>query len=262
MIDPGGSEVAALRRSYVQHPSGAYYPERDLIRGEELLLAIGWLRQIGTRIVADQHLMRIAGEQDEDAITAIFGATLAATGLEPAQLESTLDELVPDAERREELLLALGAIHDDTRRKLVGLIGETIVVEGLKAELEGLGYPDRAAEVRHASLESDALGYDVTAPRIVGNRRLVEVKSTVQGEGTRFFISRNEVEIGQRFSNDWFLVFCQIQDIDHGIGQVTGWCRVDAIEKHLPSDRGTGKWQSASVELADGSVSPGLPPVV
>jgi hypothetical protein len=70
---------------------------------------------------------------------------------------------LPDAQRRQELLLALAQRFDDTHRRLIGEIGEDLVLEAARAELQQVGHADLARSVRRVSLTSDQLGYDVTA---------------------------------------------------------------------------------------------------
>jgi hypothetical protein len=66
---------------------------------------------------------------------------------------------VPDAARREELLLELARRVDDTLQRLVGEIGEEIAIDAARAELRAMGRPELAREVRRVSLLSDQLGY-------------------------------------------------------------------------------------------------------
>ena len=56
--------------------------------------------------------------------------------------------------------------------------GEDLVVDAARAELQQLGHADLACSLCRVSLTSDQLGYDVTAPRVGGPPRLLEVKTS------------------------------------------------------------------------------------
>jgi hypothetical protein len=173
-----------------------------------------------------------------------------------------LSELIPDADRREEILRALGRRFDDAYRRLVGAIGEKVVVARAREELEDLGYPDLARAVRHVSLETDQAGYDVSAPRVTGRPRLLEVKATnVDGEEFVVYLSRNEAEMGARF-DEWALVVCRITNVDDREGEIVGWCTGRQVAKVLPADSPSGRWQVAALTISKAELIPGIPGAV
>ena len=129
-----------------------------------------------------------------------------------------------------------------------------------KEQLADLGHPQLAAQVRQVSLRSDALGYDVTAPRTIGNGRLFEVKSSIHaGPDITFYLSRNEITTGCKYPDDWFLICCRVNDVAARTGEILGWCGPGALEPHSPSDRGAGAWQSVQITLSETELAPGLP---
>ncbi len=264
LIDHGGSEAADLRRSYAQHASGAYFPEPDLITAEGLLIDVGLLRRLGTRLIPTPELSAITSHDTDDARVDLIAHVLATfpAPAAPSDLSDVLYALLPDASRREELLLALEAKFDDTRRNLVGHAGEVIVFRQAVQELEALGYQDFAAKVHHVSLRSDALGYDISAPRTIGNARLLEVKAFTEfaRDGfIRVFLSRNEADVGEQFDQDWFIVFCKVDDVEMPAGEVLGWCARHQLDSLLPTDTSSGTWASAELLIDANSLSPGLP---
>jgi hypothetical protein len=232
-----------------------------MIKGETLLVDCGLARRIGSLLVPSGALLSLQLEDENEAAGEITAHALAqlpptASGEQLAQL---VEAAIPSAERREELLLALGAKFDDTHARLVGEIGEEIVVEASRNELLALGHPELASRVRRVSLGSDALGYDVTAPRSTGSQRLFEVKSSVRVGEAEFFLSRNEWETGVRFADDWFLIYCMVSDTDTRTGGIVGWCEASLLSDHVPFDQGSGKWSSVHVALSTSRLETGLP---
>jgi hypothetical protein len=261
MLDRNGSEVSDLRRSYQQHASGAYYAEPDMVKGEMLLIDCGLVRKVGSRLVPAGDLATIALDDEEEAASEILVRVLAQLppDTESERLEAVLEATVSDAERREELLLALGARFDDTHRRLVGEIGEELVVQAARNQLLAVGRSALAGQVRRVSLGSDALGYDVTAPRTTGSKRLLEVKASTTSNEVEFFLSRNEWETGSQFEDDWFLVYCRVDDVEHRTGEIVGWCAASSLAEHVPDDRGSGEWRSVCLNLPPSLLEAGLP---
>ncbi len=170
-----------------------------------------------------------------------------------------LADVLPDPDRREELLAALGRRFDDRLRREIGELGELIVVDGLRDQLSVLGYPDLARAVRHVSLETDQAGYDISAPRIGGGTRLIEVKATTElNEQPGFFISRNEYETSQK-QRDWFLVLCEIASLEEREGRVVGWLSAAALPAIVPLDGTASRWESARVRVRADDIVAGLP---
>lgn len=259
LLDPPGSVVADARESYWRRALGGSFAPPDLRRGERLLLDIGLVYERDGRLYPSWELTALLDGTIEDAAATIAGRALELHGAGVESPDQTLLELVPDAARREQLLAALGRKFDDTRRRLVGAIGEEIVVREARAELEGLGYPELARAVRHLSLETDQAGYDVSAPRIMGGTRLLEVKATSQcGDITTVHLSRNEVETGTLYP-DWALVLSQVEDIEQRNGRVVGWCSATELASALPQDAEGGRWETVAIDVPIALLAPGLP---
>lgn len=261
MIDHSGSELSALARSYHQHRSGAYYPEPDMAKGQALLVDCGLVRQEGTRLIPTAELLMLGLEDEVEAAGQLALRAIATLPSETTsdELQAAVEAVAVSAEQREEFLLALGAKFDDAYRALVGEIGEELVVLAVKEDLLALGHPGLASQVRRVSLGSDALGYDITAPRTSGAKRLLEAKASMNADVARFFVSRNEWETGLKYPDDWFLVYCQVQDVKARAGEVIGWCGAHDIADHAPDDRGAGSWGSVYIELPIGELRHGLP---
>lgn len=264
LLDPRGSRVADAHESYWRHATGGVFPPADLERGERLLVRSGLVTERdGTLYPTDQLLEVLDGTVD-DAVAVIGVRVLADAGptvLGPdPQSGEAINALVPDPARREELLLALGLRWDDALRREIGAIGEEIVVAAARLELEDLGHSELARHVRRVSLESDQLGYDVSAPKVTGGARLLEVKATTNvADAAVVHLSRNETDTGRRYPDDWALVVCEVTDVGARSGTVLGWCGIDRLDPALPPDTPTARWEVVSIHLSVHELEHGLP---
>lgn len=267
VLDAAGSPVADARMSYWHRATGGVFPDHDLRRGERLLVDIGLVEERDGLLVPKEELRELLTGTADDAVEVMVAraitveqpAWLAETGVDPPDV---LEEIVPDADRREALLLALGRTFDDASRKLLGGLAEEMVCDAAREELFHLGYADLARAVRRVSLESDQLGYDVSAPRIAGNRRLLEVKGTTRpSEVLQVHLSRNEAKTGGKFPEDWALVVCAVADVGTADGEILGWCSHSQVAPLLPEDGTSSRWEQALIALPVELLTPGLPRV-
>jgi len=264
MLDPRGSRIADAHESYWRHATGGVFPPADLERGERLLVRCGLVMERGGTLYPTDELIEVLDGIVDDGVALLAVRVLAETlptaaGPDPANDEA-IAALVPDPARREELLIALGRRWDDTLRRQIGAAGEEVVVAAARLELQDLGHPELARRVRRVSLESDQLGYDVSAPRTTGGPRLLEVKATTEVvDAVVVHVSRNEIETGRRYPSDWALVVCEVSDVSARRGTVLGWCGVDRLDLALPEDTATGRWEVVAMHLSVEALEPGLP---
>jgi Domain of unknown function (DUF3883) len=228
--------------------------------GEELLLDCGLVERRENRLWLNPEIAALLDADADDAVAAL--CSRAFDYLHDLSQEVSLDDLadvLPDASKREELLAALGQRFDDRLRREIGDLGELIVVSALRDQLSELGYPNLARAVRHLSLETDRAGYDISAPKIGGGKRLIEVKAVTEvGEEVSFFLSRNEYETSQEF-RDWFLVVCQITSLEERHGHIVGWLSATALPDLVPLDGSTGRWETGRASVEADRFVEGLP---
>jgi hypothetical protein len=232
LIDSYGSSVLAAQHNYGHYPSGGIYPPEDLRLGEELLIRCGLLRNESGILYPTQELVALLASPEPDAIELLLGRTLSSvqpisSNQDEASVEGvmrTIEEILPDPDRREAFLLAAGRRYSASAQVALGNQGEEAVANMARSDLQEFGRPDLASQVRRVSCFSDQLGYDVVAPRIDHGVRRLEVKTMGHSENEvlHFFLSRNEVDTGRRESS-WALVVCQLE-VDKSI-TVLGWCR-------------------------------------
>ncbi len=239
-------------------------------RGERLLIQAGLLREENGMLIPTLELTTLAAVEEEVAHETLLGHCIVIAPPEwlagepmtvPAQAAVVLEELLPDPERREAFLIALGRRFDPRILEELGALGEEHVVAVAIQELSELGRDDLAARVRRVSLLSDQLGYDVVAPRPDGRTRRLEVKtSAIRTDGlVHFYLSRNEADTGLS-DEDWALVCCQRND--QGEAEVIGWCRSRNLLPYLPSDAPGSRWQVVEITLPPTALFDGIPPAL
>jgi len=273
-LDAAGTPINVVRDSYLRLPTGGVYCFEDLIVGEQLLIQSGLVRHADNVLFPSQQLQCILSLREEDASEVLLSVVLSAhpplwsygairedgvfSELIPDADRDALEEIIPDPDLREGLLLALGRRYDPDTNIELGEAGEELVVAECRAELEAAGRKDLAERVQRVSLISDQLGYDVVAPTPAGGTRRIEVKTTAsRSRVIRVSVSRNEAEFGLR-DPSWALVVC-----GPGSGDclgIIGWCRGNVLEPLLPIDKDPrATWASAAVSLQPGFLTAGLP---
>ena len=262
VLDLRGSRHVNAIASYWNHAIGASFSPADLRVGERLLVDCDLVVEEDQSLYPSEALSGLLNGTLEEARTVILTLALRmlgqslGTGIDWSFVKSA----VPDAGRREEMLIALARHADDEYRVAVGESGEKIVLEQVRNELIDLGYDDLARAARRVSLLSALLGYDISAPRVTGANRFFEVKATTK-EVTRdiaIHVTRNEVETGSKL-RDWFLVVCKVETIEPPCGHILGWCTIEELNDFLPHDVPAGLWELAFITLPINRLTPGLP---
>jgi hypothetical protein len=84
-------------------------------------------------------------------------------------------------------------VERDARNRALGEAGERFVLNHETRFLESIERPDLAKQIRWISKEEgDGAGYDILSFTPRGDKKLIEVKTTLGGNRTPFFLSRNE----------------------------------------------------------------------
>ena len=97
-------------------------------------------------------------------------------------------------------------VYRDAKNRKLGLTGELAALEYEKKRLFDLGHADLATRVEHVSQTvGDRLGYDIRSFETSGAERHIEVKTTLYGAETPFFVSRNEVSASDYFADSFHL---------------------------------------------------------
>lgn len=265
-----------IRASYGTLPLGGQLDFDDLASAQELLETLGLVVVAGEKLAQTTELAAICQLDEDTALQPLLAVVLeiapplwltAATGganlridLIPEQAEAALSGVFADPASREAFLLARGRKVEADERVAIGNLGEEAVVEAARAELAALEQPALVSRVRQVSTISDELGYDVTAPRLDGTVRRMEVKTTrLAGSAITIFLSRNEAAVGAA-DPLWSLVVCELNAT--GGATVVGWIPAASVRPALPiNPHPDGAWESARVRIQASTLTAGLPPV-
>jgi hypothetical protein len=271
-----GEREDVAHESWMDLPLAGDVDLAELRAAEHALLGLGLVRRTGSRLVADARLRVACTEWQADTPELILTLALetarplwlrAATRegellmpeLVPDGAATALATVLPDPARREAFLLARARSVDVTERLELGAAGEEFVEAACRAELVEAGHHALAAAVRRVSVLSDELGYDITAPRVDGAIRRLEVKATRSaGPEIVVIVTRNELTVGLR-DPDWFLVAVRVDR--NGQHELVGHTAAAPLKTLLPEDRhARGRWQATRLRLSVATLSPGLPP--
>lgn len=240
LLDEDGYVGANVHLAHRLTATEGRYPAVALADGHELLVEVGL-------VVSENGIYRIS-----EALAVIV----------KLDDESALDLLRRQCERLQRRRQRTRSTEEE--RTLIGSIGEELVTQLARADLDHAGRNELARQVQRVSLVDDGLGYDVQAPTLDGRLRLMEVKSST-GTGASaftFFLSRNEYNVGLRNPTSWAVVACRVGD-DRSVGgaEVLGWTPASVLRPYLPED-GNGRWTEAYVRLPRSVLTPGLLPMV
>lgn len=274
-----GEDARVAHESWANLPLGGTVDFAELHAAERALIDVGLITQHCGRLHAAPELAACTAEASTamdsielalalvlDRESPLWLRTAAAEEsnikyeLLPDDVRAALSVVIPDPDRREAFLLARAAKVEVHERTLLGDEGEEAVVAGCRTQLAQAGAAEMAAAVRRVSSISDELGFDVSAPRIDGSTRRIEVKATRSHVGAvRVFVTRNEIITGLA-DPDWYLVVVCCEH--NGNRAVLGHASAAELLPMLPTDQHSrGRWQMARLRLSVVELEPGLPPI-
>lgn len=113
--------------------------------------------------------------------------------------------ILPDFMER--LVRKFDYIERDLRNRSLGTAGEEFVLNFERHQLNLAGRSDLSSNVRWVSKEEgDGAGYDILSFTDRGDKKFIEVKTTIGKSRTPFFISRNEHTFCKQVGDDFRLV--------------------------------------------------------
>jgi Domain of unknown function (DUF3883) len=148
-----------------------------------------------------------------DSVPLLNSAPLNNTGL--AEAAAFYFEPPPELRRRERLLpdfierlvKKFDPVARDLKNRAVGEAGEEFVFNFEKRYLNLIGRKDLSDNVRWvAKDDGDGAGYDILSFTDRGDKKFVEVKTTVGGSRSPFFVSRNEYNFCKSSDENYRLV--------------------------------------------------------
>ena len=252
MIGSNGCTLIQLRESYPRVITEKRFPVPDLELAEAFLTEYGFLS------ITNGYVTRLV-DPDDDTIHETLGRARAARATDPQVALEELAAFVASEEERKDLVAWKFDAAVDEANRLLGAAGEVFVLGLLRDQLEAAGDSAAAARCQQVSLNNDALGYDLVAPRVHSDTvRKIEVKTTRLGwDPARVFVSRNEFTTGMRNAADWTLVIVDASEPD--TMRLVGHVTPTILSHQTPTDNGSGKWQTMRALLPHMAIAEGLP---
>ena len=104
------------------------------------------------------------------------------------------------------------------RFKRIGDRGEQIVLRAEKKRLEKNNRKDLSKLIDHIAKRDDSAGYDIISYETNGEKRYIEVKTTLKQIGNNnIFLSANELEVSKRIKNYYFYI---VYEADQNIPKI------------------------------------------
>jgi Domain of unknown function (DUF3883) len=174
-----------------------------------------WMKGLAPLANYQELLADKVGQHIEslDSVPLLNSAPLNNTGL--AEAAAFYFEPPPELRRRERLLpdfierlvKKFDPVARDLKNRAVGEAGEEFVFNFEKRYLKLIGRKDLSDNVRWVAKEDgDGAGYDILSFTDRGDKKFVEVKTTVGGSRSPFFVSRNEYDFCKSSDESYRLV--------------------------------------------------------
>ena len=270
IVGEEAQEHSDLAKSYFALASGGLYSASQLLVAEDWLVDVGILVRDGEKLnsifgldmendsefdVVREILRYVLVTNPPAWLGASFVDGVFRTEIFPGQAAIVLKELFLE-EERDSILFASMMRYDDTRKQMLGQLGEICVVDACKEFHHAQKRIDRASQVRRVSEVSDAFGYDVVSPNVWGELCCLEVKC-FSGPVPQVYLTRHEYEVGLR-QKRWFLVVCQAVSDDKA--KIVGWTNAAALRWRVPREvENFTEWHVIRVKLEAGQLNAGLP---
>lgn len=215
-----GYEQAAITSKY--YPSGEF---NDDVMMSDLMEMLDTYDYVYDHIVGNSYDEVIKNALDDESEETLMKGEEAVTEIEntinpdhevPYGINPKLELVVPQPRERKKfekivnpVLRKTDYLKKQTKDIKNGLKGEKFVLDYEMDKLRKLGFPDQADLVEWAAKESDTYGYDIKSYDVLEDGTIIplfiEVKSTSNKSDCDFFVSKNEVEASEKYSQNYCL---------------------------------------------------------
>jgi hypothetical protein len=243
VIDSNGSLVDNVNNSYKRLSTNGIFTSNELIIGGRLLIDVGLVVEESNFL----HLSSLAKslrEGEEDHLKqVIFASAQRLLENESKFLAKNLDSVFSPTSNIPKSQTINHAVLEK-----IGAVGEEIVLQTFRSIFLNKDRPDLARLVKRVSLISDEFGYDIEVITPSGSSLKIEVKSSVEmpKDKVEFFITRHESIVSCN-SQNWYLIFCFVSDVERSAGEVIGWIDNSTLVKAWPVDSAFSGWKLTEI---------------
>lgn len=90
---------------------------------------------------------------------------------------------------------------------ITGALGELLILQHEQERLKAIGLEEYADKIKHVSIDSDSIGYDIKSYDTDGNgivkELYIEVKTTTLNRDVNFYVSRNELDKSHKLKKNY-----------------------------------------------------------
>ena len=243
VIDSNGSLVDNVNNSYKRLSTNGIFTSNELVIGGRLLIDVGLVVEENNFLHLSSLAKSLRDGEEKHLKAVIFASAQRLIENESKFLAKNSDSVflptsnIPKSQTINHAVL-----------EKIGAVGEEIVLQNIRSIFLNKNRSDLARLVKRVSLISDEFGYDIEVVTPGGTSLKIEVKSSVEmpKDKVEFFITRHESVVSCN-SQNWYLIFCFVSDVERSAGEVIGWVDNSTLVKAWPVDSAFSSWKLAEI---------------
>ena len=243
VIDSNGSLVDNVNNSYKRLSTNGIYTSNELVIGGRLLIDVGLVVEENNFLHLSSLAKSLRDGEEKHLKAVIFASAQRLIENESKFLAKNLDSVFSPTSNIPKSQTINHAVLEK-----IGAVGEEIVLQNIRSIFLNKNRSDLARLVKRVSLISDEFGYDIEVVTPGGTSLKIEVKSSVEmpKDKVEFFITRHESVVSCT-SQNWYLIFCFVSDVERSAGEVIGWVDNSTLVKAWPVDSAFSSWKLAEI---------------
>ena len=243
VIDSNGSLVDNVNNSYKRLSTNGIFTSNELVIGGRLLIDVGLVVEENNFLHLSSLAKSLRDGEEKHLKAVIFASAQRLIENESKFLAKNLDSVFSPTSNIPKSQTINHAVLEK-----IGAVGEEIVLQNIRSIFLNKNRSDLARLVKRVSLISDEFGYDIEVVTPGGTSLKIEVKSSVEMPKNKveFFITRHESVVSCN-SQNWYLIFCFVSDVERSAGEVIGWIDNSTLVKAWPVDSAFSSWKLAEI---------------
>ena len=243
VIDLEGSRVDDINQSYTKLSTNGVFTSSELALGGRLLIDVGLVVEENNFLYLSNVAKSLRDGEEKHLREIIFASAQRLLENKSKFLSENSDSVfsptsnIPKSQTINQAVL-----------EKIGAAGEEIVLQTIRSIFLNKNRPDLARLAKRVSLISDEFGYDIEVVTPNGTSLKIEVKSSVEKpkDKVEFFITRHESVVSCN-SQNWYLIFCFVSDVERSAGEVIGWIDNSTLFDAWPVDSAFSGWKLAEI---------------